>query len=205
MKIDAITQDYPITSHANPASPTGSASSSQGVKEQRDEFIRSGEVPDTTGKPELTAEEKRRVEGLKARDREVRAHEQAHLVAAGQYAVGGPSYQYETGPDGKRYAVGGEVRLDTSGIPDNPEATMRKMEQIQRAALAPRDPSSQDRRVAAEAGKKGAKARQEVVEKKRSEPQRHGGAPPASPTTAAERYSGSTKVSPADPLIDVVV
>ncbi|MFQ5341100.1 MAG: putative metalloprotease CJM1_0395 family protein [Anaerolineae bacterium] len=205
MKTGAIPQAYPISSYTNPASPSGSPSSPQDVEKLHDEFVRSGEAHGTIDEQGLTEEERKKVEGLKARDREVRAHEQAHLVAAGQYAVGGPSYQYETGPDGKRYAVGGEVRLDTSGVPDNPEATIRKMEQIQRAALAPRDPSSQDRRVATEAGKKEAKARQEVVEEKRSESQSHGGAPPASPTTAAERYSGSTKVSPADPLIDVVV
>ena len=44
-------------------------------------------------------------------DREERQHEQAHLSAAGGHARGGPSYQYETGPDGKRYAVGGEVSI----------------------------------------------------------------------------------------------
>ena len=31
----------------------------------------------------------------------------AHLSAAGAYAHGGASYEYELGPDGKRYAVGG--------------------------------------------------------------------------------------------------
>src|SRR5712692_3393491 len=59
-------------------------------------------------------------------DRHVRSHEQAHLAAAGQYARGGPSYQYQTGPDGKQYAIGGEVSIDTSPIPGDPAATAQK-------------------------------------------------------------------------------
>jgi hypothetical protein len=72
----------------------------------------------------------------------VRAHEQAHLVAAGRYASSGGTFPYETGSD---YAVGGEVAIDTSAIAGDPEATLRKMEQIRRAALAPANPSGQDR------------------------------------------------------------
>jgi hypothetical protein len=45
-----------------------------------------------------------------------------------------------------------------SEIPGDPEATARKMEQIKRAAMAPVDPSPQDRRVAAEAAQKQAAA-----------------------------------------------
>jgi hypothetical protein len=88
---------------------------------------------------------------LEATDRHVRAHEQAHLAAAGQYAVGGPSYTYVTGPDGRRYAAGGEVALDVSPVGGDPEATIRKARVIEAAANAPADPSSQDRAVAAEA------------------------------------------------------
>jgi hypothetical protein len=48
-------------------------------------------------------------------------------------------------PDGCDYALGGEVAIDTSAIAGDPEATLRKMEQIRRAALAPANPSGQDR------------------------------------------------------------
>ena len=78
----------------------------------------------------------------------VRAHEQAHKAAAGAHAKGGPTYEYQSGPDGKRYAVGGEVQIDTSPVPNDPQATIQKMQQVQRAANAPAEPSSQDRRVA---------------------------------------------------------
>lgn len=91
------------------------------------------------------------VSQLKARDSEVRAHEAAHLAAGGAYVTGGASFSYQTGPDGKRYAIGGEVGIDTSPIANDPEATIQKAQQIQRAALAPASPSSQDYRVAAAA------------------------------------------------------
>jgi hypothetical protein len=113
---------------------------------------------------ELTEEEKQQVEALKARDREVRLHEQAHLAAAGAHARGGPSFSYQQGPDGKQYAVGGEVPIDLSPVSGNPRATIQKAETIQRAALAPADPSGPDRRVAAQAAALAAKARQEIAQ-----------------------------------------
>lgn len=91
---------------------------------------------------------------LASRDREVRAHEQAHAAVGGAYA-GAPTYTYSRGPDGKRYAIGGEVSIDSSPIPNDPEATLRKMELVQRAALAPAEPSAQDLRVAAQKAARG--------------------------------------------------
>lgn len=85
---------------------------------------------------------------LARRDREVRTHEQAHQAVGGQYA-GAMSLTFEQGPDGKRYAVAGEVPINTSPVPGDPRATMEKAEQIRRAALAPAEPSAQDRAVAA--------------------------------------------------------
>lgn len=99
---------------------------------------------------ELTPDEHQQVQELVARDTEVRAHEQAHAAAGGQWA-GAPSYDYQRGPDGKRYAVGGEVPIDVSSVAGDPRATIAKMQQVRRAALAPAQPSPTDRRVAAEA------------------------------------------------------
>jgi hypothetical protein len=87
---------------------------------------------------------------LKARDREVRAHEAAHQAVGGQYA-GAISYVYERGPDGAQYAVGGEVSIDTSPVEGDPQATIEKMRTVRAAALAPAEPSPQDRAVAAQA------------------------------------------------------
>ncbi|MEH6493666.1 putative metalloprotease CJM1_0395 family protein [Halopseudomonas sp.] len=99
---------------------------------------------------------------LAARDREVRTHEQAHMAVGGQYA-GAVQYDYDRGPDGRLYAVGGEVGIDTSPIPGDPQATIEKMEQVRRAALAPAEPSGQDRSVAAQAGQAIAQARAELA------------------------------------------
>ena len=113
---------------------------------------------------ELTAEEKKEVAELQKRDQEVRQHEQAHLAAAGAHAKGGPSFTYQKGPDGKMYAVGGEVPVDVSPVADNPQATIQKAEAVQRAALAPADPSGPDRQVAAKAAAMAISARQELAQ-----------------------------------------
>jgi len=105
-------------------------------------------------------QEQAEIKQLAARDREVRAHEQAHSSIGGQYA-GAAQYQYERGPDGVRYAVSGEVPIDVSREA-TPEATILKAEIVKRAALAPAEPSPQDRRVAAEATRMAAEARQEL-------------------------------------------
>jgi len=99
---------------------------------------------------------------LKARDTEVRAHEMSHVVAGGQWVTSGPSYQYQVGPDGKQYAVGGEVGISVSPVDGDPEATIQKAQQVQRAALAPAEPSSQDYRVASAAMQMMVQAQQEL-------------------------------------------
>lgn len=107
--------------------------------------------------------ERDQIQELAARDREVRAHEQAHVAVAGQYASS-PTYSFVRGPDGVSYAVGGEVQIDTSPIPGDPEATLRKAQQLRRAANAPADPSSQDSSVAARAAQMEQQARAELRE-----------------------------------------
>ncbi len=90
------------------------------------------------------------IDKLKTRDADVKAHEQAHRAAAGAYG-GSPTYTYQKGPDGASYAIGGEVSIDTSPVPRDINATIAKEQQVQRAALAPADPSGQDIKVAAAA------------------------------------------------------
>lgn len=112
---------------------------------------------------DTSSEEYAQVKELQARDTEVRAHEQAHLSAAGKYATGGATFSYQTGPDGQQYAIGGEVGIDVSSIPDDPQATIAKMEVVQRAAMAPAEPSGQDVRVAAQAAQTASAARAEIA------------------------------------------
>lgn len=104
---------------------------------------------DSANPRDLSEEEKQQVDDLQRRDREVRAHEQAHVAAAAGLA-GAPVYEYKTGPDGKRYAVGGHVDVRTSGASD-PEVALREAEAVKRAATAPASPSSADRAAAAQA------------------------------------------------------
>lgn len=119
-----------------------------------------------TGEKVLTEEEQKQVEELKARDTEVRAHEQAHIAAGGSYVRGGARYDYQTGPDGKKYAVGGEVSIDTSAVEGDPQATINKAQVILKAALAPAEPSGQDKAVASQARQMMASARKELMSEK---------------------------------------
>lgn len=115
----------------------------------------------------LSPEEKSKVNKLKQRDREVRAHEMAHQAVGGQYA-GSASYSYTTGPDNKRYAVGGSVSIDTSPEKE-PEQTIKKAEQIKRAATAPANPSSADLQIAAKAARMAMQARSELNQENSTE------------------------------------
>ena len=107
----------------------------------------------------LSPEEMRIVAELQARDREVRDHEAAHTTAGGSLS-GAPSYTYESGPDGKTYAIAGEVAIDLSHG-HTPEETIIRARRIRAAALAPVDPSGQDMSVASAASEMEAEAHRE--------------------------------------------
>lgn len=98
---------------------------------------------------ELSQDEKRLVSDLQARDAEVRTHESAHQAAGGGM-TGAASYTYQQGPDGKMYAIGGEVSIS---IPSGstPQESMRNAQRAIAAAMAPADPSGQDFAVASSA------------------------------------------------------
>ena len=102
---------------------------------------------------------------LQSRDQEVRIHEAAHQAGG---LAGAASYSYQQGSDGKMYAIGGEVSIDTSEG-STPEETIQKATQIQAAALAPADPSSQDMKVAANASAMLVKAQLELAVLQREE------------------------------------
>lgn len=111
---------------------------------------------------EFSEQELQQLKQLKSRDRTVRAHESAHIAAGGNLVHGGAQFDFQRGADGVQYAVGGEVKIDTAKIVGNPEATLEKANQIQAAALAPAQPSSQDRAVAAQAAQMAIEARAEI-------------------------------------------
>lgn len=110
---------------------------------------------------ELTQEEQLQVDKLQARDTEVRAHESAHQAAGGGM-TGAASFTYQQGPDGKMYAIGGEVSI-TFKTGATPEETIANAQQVIAAAMAPADPSPQDHAVAANAHLMLMKAQQELT------------------------------------------
>lgn len=168
----------PVVSPATTVEPAENSSSPDKVdiSEQArhmSRFSSVSEVSDTEkfrndGEGRLSEQELRELRSLKQRDIEVRAHEQAHLAAAGQYARGGASFSLERGPDGALYAVGGQVGIDLSKE-RTPEDTARKMQTVRRAALAPLSPSAADRSIAARAAAMESEARQEILLKNQRE------------------------------------
>lgn len=145
--------------------PEASASSADAAAESSPAAGGQSAAPLT---PQQQAQQKQQLAQLSSRDREVRSHEQAHSAAGGNYA-GAPTYSFTRGPDGQTYAVSGEVSIDVSPIANDPAATLRKMEVVQRAALAPAEPSAQDLRVAAQAQVLAAQARSELAAQQRAE------------------------------------
>lgn len=140
-----------------------------GLENQKAEHDKSESPGTRHASGKLSEEDQQKVQELKQRDREVRAHEAAHLAAAGRYATGSASFEYEHGPDGKSYAVGGEVGLNTSPVPNDPQATLQKARVIKAAALAPADPSTTDRKVAADAARMEAEAIREISRERTEE------------------------------------
>ena len=136
------------------AQQTRQAAQEQAQAEGRAAALESGAVG------ELSPEQRAILNEMQARDPEVRSHEMAHMAAAGGHASGA-SYSYQTGPDGKQYAIGGSVQVDTT--PEaTPDRTIAKAQRIRAAALAPADPSAADRAVAASASRMEMAARMEV-------------------------------------------
>ena len=97
----------------------------------------------------LTEGEKELLKKLTSRDAEVREHEAAHQSVGGAM-TGAASFSYQQGPDGKMYAISGEVSISMKSA-STPQETISKAKQIQAAAMAAGEPSSQDFAVASTA------------------------------------------------------
>jgi len=174
---------------ANAAADQGK--SGQGaMKEERGKALAANE--------ELSTEEQREVQHLRARDREVRAHEQAHVAASGRIAVSGPRYSYEEGPDGRRYATGGTVNFQVPPA-NSPEEEARLAAQLRRMALAPANPSGTDRAVAASASAKESQARREAYKQKMEETSEAR----ADATTAEQPAQQNAKASEKSKAVDI--
>jgi len=148
----SVVGEQPAANDTRSLRPAEQASEGKSATTTAEEKTDSEKRPDgaRTGSQGLTETELKELTELKSRDREVRAHEAAHQAVGGQYA-GAMSFSYQRGPDGAQYAVGGEVPIDVAPVSGDPQATIEKMRVVRAAAMAPAQPSSQDRAVAAQA------------------------------------------------------
>jgi hypothetical protein len=197
----------PVFGNENSANKTGSSekgtdprSVQEGSASIQDQSNENSERSEIESKQQDRIQEQQQQQDLKLirslsqRDREVQAHENAHSAVGGQYA-GSANYTYQRGPDGVNYAVGGEVPIDVGIIQGNPQATLEKMKLVQRAALAPAEPSSQDRKVAAIAVQQANQARAEIVIESRA-------VSSSGETSAADKSEPSIRVSKDGPQRD---
>ncbi len=139
------------------------ATSEEIQKKESKTSVKESENKQSRERQQVSNEELSEIRQLSQRDREVRAHEQAHRSAGGSLIRGGTSFTFTRGPDGKQYAVGGEVSIDTGAVPNDPKATIQKAQTIRRAALAPSNPSTADRQIAAQASSMEQQARVESM------------------------------------------
>ena len=158
-----VSRISPIESHEVPQPEPDDAVQNNSQDESKESEIQTDSVAKDKYNNDLSRAELQLVQDLKQTDTKVRNHEMAHIAAGGKYITSGANFSYQRGPDGKNYVVGGEVGIDTSPIPGDPDATIKKMNQIKNAALAPADPSPQDIKVASQATHSAAKAMSELM------------------------------------------
>lgn len=139
--------------------PLRERKTSDDTKLEKEEKQQKSQESDSTDK--LSEDEKRLLQDLKSRDAEVKTHEAAHQAAGGGM-TGAASYTYQQGPDGRMYAIGGEVSIS---IPSGstPQESMKNAQQAIAAAMAPADPSGQDFAVASTAMVMLMKAQQQLL------------------------------------------
>ena len=118
-------------------------------KKREKETQKEEEVQKKSQANELSKDEERLVKDLASRDSEVKAHEAAHQSAGGGM-TGAASYSYQQGPDGKMYAIGGEVSI-SSPKGSTPEETIKNARQVVASAMAAGSPSPQHFAVASSA------------------------------------------------------
>ena len=133
---------------AEEANPEKAGENASGKEE--DQQSAETEQQESKDPRQLTEADLARIRQLTLTDTQTRLNEEAHVRVGGQYASS-PAYDFETGPDNRQYAVSGEVTFNSTPIAGNPEATIRKLAVVKRAALAPAEPSPKDRAVATKA------------------------------------------------------
>ncbi|HAS82926.1 MAG TPA: hypothetical protein DCS43_09715 [Verrucomicrobia bacterium] len=125
------------------------------------------ESEENQGASDLSSDDEQVVRELLARDKEVRAHEQAHASAGARNV----RFDYQSGPDGRQYAVGGSADIEISASSGDESAKIAQARKMRAAALAPAAPSTQDMAVAAKASRIEAEAMAEASEAQRTKNQ----------------------------------
>lgn len=150
---------------------------------------------------DISESDKEMLRELEARDMAVRAHEMAHM-AAGAGLTGGATYTYQIGPDGRQYAIGGEVSINISEG-STPEDTMNRAKRILSAATAPTDPSAADTAVAMQATQMLAAAQVQIAQEKQEAIEEN---IPTSEKKEQEQVTGNLPPEPetTDPLTGTV-
>lgn len=197
---------------ALPTQPGSTSTDTSRIKARERSETKPYPASESPGIQNITESEQQQVEALRAGDREVRAHEAAHKAVAGNLARGSATFSYQQGPDGRRYAVSGEVSIDTSPVAGDPQATLQKAQTIRAAALAPAQPSNQDRAVAAKATQMAAKTRAELASQSgdgpnRVIPPRQNPADEIAGVKGAETYrqaARQTSIAPGGALLNIV-
>ncbi len=136
------------------------------IKKQEDEekalrSISDNNTEKNVNDRQLTEEEKREIEKIRKNGRNVRRRELVYRAIVGNHVRGAVSFQYDTGPDGIKYAIDGHTSIDTRPVINNPEASIRKAQAIKRTKI--------DRSVAVEVDKMEREARQKLREQQRQE------------------------------------
>ncbi len=116
------------------------------------------------GKKDLTPEQQQKVKELKKQEDKVMQRVNARLAAGGDICER-PTYQYKLGPDGVRYKVAGEVKIDISPC-KTPEETIAKMQRVKKAAMSSPEPSPDDRAIYDEADRIAQMAQAQLVQER---------------------------------------
>ena len=142
---------------------------------------------------QVSPEQQAQIAQLSKTDRDVRQHEQAHMAAGAGLVTSGASFTYTRGPDGRNYAVGGEVGIDTSEG-RTPAETLARAQQVQAAAMAPAQPSGQDHSVAAAAAQMAMQARVDMA-REQAQAAQSGAQPQSREQVSADKSSGASQHS----------
>jgi len=144
---------------SSPYTINSSYSTKLNEKELKEDEEKKASESSKTNPNELSSDEQRLVLDLQSRDAEVKAHEAAHQ--SGGASTGAATYTYQQGPDGKMYAIGGEVSVSFQ-TGSTPQETIANAQAVIASATAPSDPSGQDMAVASSAMVMMMKAKQQI-------------------------------------------